>query len=468
MINQIKKTAKSALRALTSAVSAIKNFTVEIGRKAALLFGYKKQKTNKYNITPKDISVANTSNSRINRARKMSFWKSKVFILASAVTLAATITAVIVLAGSDSKPETALALALVNEKGAAAEDTQRNDRQQVSNDDSSSNASVQDQQVSASTQSATESIPTTTPASTPIATTEPVEKELVPGVNDSRVIDIQQRLMDLGYMDMDEPTDYYGYGTEYALQLFQRKHNLQVDGIVGDITLELLYSDEAMPYTVKLGDRGTDVASLQKRLQSLNYLKAGSTGYFGTDTEAAVKAFQQRNGLYADGNVGEQTREALFADGARAAKTSSGGSSSGGGGSSTGNQPVVVGDPDDASADALIDFALTQLGKPYVRGGKGPKTFDCSGFVYYSLNSVGHKINYMTSTAWRSANYPTINNFEDVKKGDILCFNGHVGIYMGNGKMIDASSSNGKIVTRSNISSSSYWTKNFRCAKRVF
>lgn len=466
MINRIKKTANSALKALILAFAVIKNFSVKLAFKIASLFGYKKKQT-KTRITPKDFSIAKSRRgvNRKNRTNKTAFLKSRVFISACAVALVAAITVTIVLAGSDSKPETALAL--VNDKGTVSDDTQNTGNQEVSSDNSS-NASVQDHQVSTSTQSTTKPIITTTPEPTPIATTEPVEEKLMPGVNDPRVLKIQQRLMELGYMDMDEPTDFYGYGTEYALQLFQRKHNLQVDGIVGDITLEVLYSDEAMPYTVKLGDRGTDVASLQKRLQSLKYLKAGSTGYFGTDTEAAVKAFQKRNGLYADGNVGEQTREALFSNSARAAKksSSSGGSSSGGGG--TGNQPVEVGDPDKASADALIDFALTQLGKPYVRGGKGPKTFDCSGFVYYCLNKVGHKINYMTSTAWRSANYPTINNFKDVKKGDILCFNGHVGIYMGNGKMVDASSSNGKIVTRSNIFSSSYWTKNFKCAKRVF
>lgn len=465
MINQIKKTAKSALRATLIAFTAIKNYSVRI----ASLFGYKKR-VKKSGITPKDISVPQSGRSA-NKRRKVNikvFWKSRTFILASAVALVAAVAVTIALAGSDSKPETALAA--INNNDTMSVDTQNNDDNQQVDNDNSSNASVQDQKVSTLAQSTTEPIPVTTPEPTPIATTEPVEEELVPGVNDTRVIKIQERLMELGYMDMDEPTDFYGYWTEYSLQLFQRKHNLQVDGIVGDITLEMLYSDEAMPYTVKLGDRGYDVVSLQERLQSLKYLKAGSTGYFGTDTEAAVRAFQKRNGLYADGNVGEQTREALHSDSARAAKSSSssGGSSSGGGGSSTGNQPVVVGDPDKASADALINFALTQLGKPYVRGGKGPKTFDCSGFVYYSLNSVGHKINYMTSTAWRSANYPTINNFKDVKKGDILCFNGHVGIYMGNGKMIDASSSNGKIVTRSNIFNSSYWTKNFRCAKRVF
>ena len=109
--------------------------------------------------------------------------------------------------------------------------------------------------------------------------------------------------MELGYLDWDEPTDFYGWGTKYALQLFQRKHSLQVDGIAGETTLEKLFDDTAAQYTVKLGDRGSDVEEIQKRLQDLNYLKAGSTSYFGTDTESAVKSFQKRNGLYADGNV---------------------------------------------------------------------------------------------------------------------------------------------------------------------
>lgn len=460
------------LRALVLAIISIKDFFIRLRYKIASISGYKNRasKTKKYRITPKDITISKSRAVKKNNSRpsKKEWWKSKAFISACAVIIVAAVTVTIVLAGNGDKPETITAM-MSNEDTISTYNTQDNTDQQVDNYNTS-NASVQNQQVSSSNQTTTKPVSSTTSRPTPIATTEPVEEKLVPGVNDLRVIKIQQRLMELGYMDMDEPTDYYGYGTEYALQLFQRKHNLQVDGIVGDVTLQKLYSDEAMQYTVKQGDRGTDVASLQKRLQALKYLKAGSTGYFGTDTEAAVKAFQKRNGLYADGNVGEQTREALYSSSARAAKTSSssGGSSSGGGGSGTGNKPVVVGDPDSASANALIEFALTQLGKPYVRGGKGPKTFDCSGFVYYCLNRVGNKIRYMTSTAWRSANYSTIKSFRDIKRGDILCFNGHVGIYMGNGKMVDASSSNGKIVTRSNIFGSSYWKRNFRCAKRVF
>ena len=63
----------------------------------------------------------------------------------------------------------------------------------------------------------------------------------------------------------------------------------------------------------------------------------------------------------------------------------------------------------------------------------------------------------------------------NIKAGDLLFFSvrggstvGHVGIYMGNGKMIDASSSRGKVRTTSNIQSSSYWTSHFICGFRIF
>ena len=61
----------------------------------------------------------------------------------------------------------------------------------------------------------------------------------------------------------------------------------------------------------------------------------------------------------------------------------------------------------------------------------------------------------------------------DLKKGDLLFFRdddssrvSHTGIYIGGGTMIDASSSNGKVVKRS--CTTSYWTRNFVCARRVF
>ncbi len=306
-----------------------------------------------------------------------------------------------------------------------------------------------------------------TPEPTPIPTTAPDEADLVPGVHDPRIIDVQERLMELDFMDPDEPTDFYGNGTKFALQLFQRKNNLQVDGLLGEQTITALFSEEALPYTVKLGDRGNDVVAMQERLQSLNYLKAGHTGYFGTDTEAAVKSFQTRNGLSADGNVGEYTREILYSEDARPAKTTSSSASSSGGGSG-GGSVIAVGNPDEASVDKLIEIAKSKLGCNYTRAGKGPNEFDCSGFVYYCLNTAGYGIKYMTSKGWANCSLPKVTSMSDMVRGDIICFKGHVGIYMGDGQMIDAGSSDDQVRICSNIMSSKYWTRNFICARRVF
>ena len=65
--------------------------------------------------------------------------------------------------------------------------------------------------------------------------------------------------------------------------------------------------------TLRKGDKGAEVKDLQKKLLALGYTlpKYGADGDFGKETEAAVKAFQQDNGLTADGVVGKKTMEAL-------------------------------------------------------------------------------------------------------------------------------------------------------------
>ncbi len=65
--------------------------------------------------------------------------------------------------------------------------------------------------------------------------------------------------------------------------------------------------------SLKKGSKGTDVVNLQARLIELEYLAAGSNdGDYGTGTENAVKAFQQANGLKADGIAGKDTQTRLF------------------------------------------------------------------------------------------------------------------------------------------------------------
>jgi cell wall-associated NlpC family hydrolase len=106
-------------------------------------------------------------------------------------------------------------------------------------------------------------------------------------------------------------------------------------------------------------------------------------------------------------------------------------------------------------------------GYTYLLGGKSPPSMDCSGFVYYCLNQTGNNINYRTSAAWAKSSHDTISSIHDAKPGDILCFEGHVAICIGGGKMIDSSSSQNAIRI-TNYESSSYWNKKWICAKRVF
>ena len=64
--------------------------------------------------------------------------------------------------------------------------------------------------------------------------------------------------------------------------------------------------------TLRRGDRGQEVVSMQQALVALGYLKGASDGNFGTATKTAVEAFQKDNGLDVDGIAGAKTLEKLY------------------------------------------------------------------------------------------------------------------------------------------------------------
>ncbi|MBO3446444.1 C40 family peptidase, partial [Clostridium sp. CCUG 7971] len=109
--------------------------------------------------------------------------------------------------------------------------------------------------------------------------------------------------------------------------------------------------------------------------------------------------------------------------------------------------------PSSQKADKVIEFAKTLLGKPYVWGAEGPSSFDCSGFTQYVFKkSVGVSIPRVSRDQAKFGQYI---NKSDIKKGDLISFdtdgsnNGqvsHIGIYMGNGQFIHASSSKKKVI----------------------
>lgn len=70
---------------------------------------------------------------------------------------------------------------------------------------------------------------------------------------------------------------------------------------------------EPQYHTLRRGDQGPEVVTLQQALTELGYLKGAADGNFGTGTMTAVKEFQEAEGLDADGIAGRLTQEALYA-----------------------------------------------------------------------------------------------------------------------------------------------------------
>lgn len=167
-------------------------------------------------------------------------------------------------------------------------------------------------------------LPTAAPTLTPAAT--PVTETLGTGSRGPAVTQLQNKLKSLGYLS-GTADGIYGANTAKAVAAFQRANGLTADGVAGAKTLEKLYGAAAPAVTAapvssglfKTGDRGDAVKAMQQKLVTLGYL-ASADGVFGSATYQAVRAFQKKNGLSADGVAGAKTLEKLNSSSAVPAK----------------------------------------------------------------------------------------------------------------------------------------------------
>lgn len=133
-----------------------------------------------------------------------------------------------------------------------------------------------------------------------------------------------------------------------------------------------------------------------------------------------------------NGNSGTTSGGGNDADNNSGGSSNSGSSSSGGGA---------------AAASAIVSAAYGQLNVPYVYGGASPSGFDCSGLVMYCHRAAGISLGHSSGSQGSGG-----KSVSSPQPGDVVCYAGHVGIYIGGGKMIHAPHT-GDVVKIASVSS---------------
>jgi cell wall-associated NlpC family hydrolase len=210
----------------------------------------------------------------------------------------------------------------------------------------------------------------------------------------------------------------FGRETRHAVRAFQRRHHLLADGQAGPHTWRALLrgsgarhrrSDDGI---LRLGDRGADVAHVQRML----HIRA--KGLYDRRTYLAVRRFQRSHRLTVDGEVGPQTLRALQ----RATRP--------GRARRHHVRHVTLG-------SRAAHLARRYKGTPYRWGGTSPRGFDCSGLVQYVYGRLGVELPRVTYAQWHAGRHI---RRDQLRAGDLVFFDrhGHVGIYTGHGWFIHA------------------------------
>ena len=98
-----------------------------------------------------------------------------------------------------------------------------------------------------------------------------------------------------------------------------------------------------------------------------------------------------------------------------------------------------------STAGGVVGIAMQYVGSPYVSGAAGPSAFDCSGLVQYVYAQMGISL---PRTSFEQSQAGVMVSAAEAQPGDIVYFGGHVGIYAGDGMMIDAGTESTGVVYR--------------------
>jgi len=202
--------------------------------------------------------------------------------------------------------------------------------------------------------------------------------------------------------------------------------------------------NSAVAEPLQVGDRGDEVLILQQKLSQMGYVVGSMDGVYGDVTAEAVKMLQRDKKIAVDGKVTPDLYRLMVGR----------------------DLPVSRGAPI-ATVRRLIQTSFQHIGVPYWFGGNTPRGFDCSGFTRYVFANVGISLPRMADGQF-AIGRPV--SAERLQSGDLVFFEtyepgpSHVGIYIGNGQFISATSSRGVAVADL---FGHYWGERYLGARRV-